>query len=251
MDIGFRNDGGGVVDVGGGTLAGDDGTETEATKGVPSGGGWLNNGLEQPNVAGIDPAFGLSTAAGLSPDGLVAASDFRSTVEYVVECALGVEDSVTKVTAVGEVITFRGALGLAPQWRDGSCDEDCQEWVSACVLARTNHTGENVRIWMQADHPEIGFGVPGEAVLEAGFFGNLFAGTDEKFYCKGEPTGNVAAKREGRTCSSGSNTCEFIKLNNCSQRCDLVGAHEDVPANCWYDSSVDRYHTIATYITEN
>ena len=152
------------------------------------------------------------------------------------------------------VVTFYGKHGLAPAWKDGACDQDCQEWVSACVLARTNQSGENVMVWMQADHPAIGFGVPGEAILEAGFFGNLFVATDEKFYCKGAPTGNVAAKREGRTCSSPTNPCEFQKFNSCDGRCELVGPNLDVPANCYPGngggSGEQSYHTISTYITE-
>lgn len=251
-DMEYRSDGGILIDSGGG-LAGDDGTAVEANKRVPrgaDGGGWLDNGLEDPVVSGVDPDYALDTDLGLSPDGLLLDSDYAGTAAYLVECALAAGDSLVK-TVDGETLTFYGQLGLAPGWKTGSCDEDCQQWVSACLLARTNVNNETVTVWVQADHPSIGFGLPTGAVLEAGWFGNLFAADDEKFYCKGESGGSVAAMREGRSCSWGPNDCEFTKLNACTGRCDLVGPQGDVPAACvaGNGSSVsDSYRTISTYI---
>src|SRR6202142_1207441 len=46
----------------------------------------------------------------------------------------------------GETADGGGGVGGAP----GTCDESCQRWVSACVLARTNAYGAHVAISMRA-----------------------------------------------------------------------------------------------------
>ena len=218
--------------------------------GRPSGGGWIGNGLEVPELGGVDPAFPLTSAAGLSDDiGLLADSDLHGTAEYLVECALPYDTSVTKQVD-GETVVLSGLLGLAPEWETGECDEDCQEWISACLLARTNVTGTSVHVWMKADHEAIGWEAPEGALFEAGFYGNLFVDPEAQYYCKGTKEGIVAAKREGRTCTSGGGqACGFTKFNKCSKntRCDEVGPNEDVPANCRAEGDA-RYHTIATYV---
>lgn len=236
-DLEFRGDDGGVL----------------APSGQPSGGGWISNGLEDPSVSGIDPAHGLSTAEGMAEDlGLLTDSDLIGTAEYLVECALPLGQSITK-TVDGQPVEFAGLLGLAPQWRDGACDEDCQQWVSACLLARTNVSGQSVTIWIQSDHPAIGYGIPTGLIHEASFYGNLFAGLDEQYLCKGASTGPVAAMREGRTCSLGQ-ACGFTKYQHCDKanRCTMAGPDADVPIDCmpedaWEDPS---YHTISTYVED-
>lgn len=236
-DLEFRSDDGGV----------------DASPGRPSGGGWISNGLEDPDLSGVDPAFALSTPLGLAEDvGLLTDAALQGTAEYLVECALPLGESIDK-TVGGQTLTFEGLLGLAPQWQYGSCDEDCQQWVTACLLARTNVSGQSVTIWIQSDHPAIGYGIPDDVIHEASWYGNLFAGPDEQYLCKGEPSGPVAAKREGRTCSQGQ-TCGFTKYSHCDKanRCTLAGPDGDVPIDCmpddaWQDPS---YHTISTYVTE-
>ncbi len=218
--------------------------------GRPGGGGWISNGLEDPDVSGIDPAFPLSTEQGMSSTlGLVGDEEGQGIADYVVECALPYGRSITKVVA-GQQVTFDGLLGLAPEWEDGECDQDCQEWVSACLLARTNVTGQTVQIWVKGDHEALGWEAPEGALLEAGFYGNLFADPEGQYYCKGTHQGIVAAKREGRTCSSAAGAaCDFTKLGKCHKptRCELVGPDGDVPANCRATDST-TYHTVATYV---
>lgn len=250
FDIAFRTS----DDEDGGDLAGDDGTAADAKKGVPSGGGWLNNGLEEPVVTGIDPAFALSSSDGLAEDGaLLTDPALLETARYVVECALPEGSEITKVVD-GEVVTLEGMLGLAPEWEDGACEQDCQEWVSACLLARTNVSGNDVTVWIQADHPEIGFGTPPGAIREASWFGNLFAGPDEQYLCRGAVGGPIAAMQQGRTCSVGNGSqCGFTKYWSCmvAHRCNMGGPDGNVPTNCrpgqpWALGS--SYRTISTYV---
>ncbi len=198
----LRSDDGGVLNPGG----------------RPSGGGWLGNGLEDPDLGGVDPAFSLSSSAGLSDAaGLLLDPDLMGTAEYLVECALPYGTSITK-TVEGQTVVLDGLLGLAPEWETGECDEDCQEWVSACLLARTNVSGQVVRIWMKADHEAVGWEAPAGALFEAAFYGNLFDDPEAQYYCKGSSEGLVAAQREGRTCTSGSSAMVRSRSRSCRPR---------------------------------
>ena len=186
-------------------------------------GGFINNGLHDPQVGGFDPAHALDTVDGLDGASLGDAARL-ATARYVVECALPRGESVTKSVG-GASVQFHGALGLAPEWQDSSCDEECQEWVSACVLARTNVSGQTVSLWLKGDHPELGFASnPVYPHYEASFFGNLFAGPDQAYVCPGETSGPVIAQLQSRTCSSGD-WCGFTSYSSCraTARCEFVG----------------------------
>jgi hypothetical protein len=108
------------------------------------------------------------------------------------------------------VVPLRGAgangSGLAVNadgttwWGSGTCDESCQRWVSACVLARTNAYGVHVEISLRApaDAPQAvkdalavsaverngvdaGAGSPNSiaafSLREGAYYGNIFATT--------------------------------------------------------------------------
>src|SRR6185437_869822 len=68
--------------------------------------------------------------------------DAREVLSYIVSCALPKDESVD-ITVQGKKYHYDGGLGLTPEWGDpnGSCDEDCQGWVSACLLARLDYLG--------------------------------------------------------------------------------------------------------------
>lgn len=181
-----------------------------------SGGGYINNGLTDPGVGGIDPEHPLTTSAGL--DGSLLGNPERlATARYVVECAL--PEGVTITKNVGGVPTdFHGALGLAPEWEDDACDEDCQEWVSACLLARTNVSGHTVELWLTGDHPALGSGLDlAYPVYEASFFGNLFVDEDAQHMCPGLLVGPLLAQLQGRTCSATlGGYCDMTSYASCS-----------------------------------
>jgi hypothetical protein len=91
------------------------------------------------------------------------------------------------------VVPLRGGIGLgingdgSTWWGSGTCDETCQRWVSACVLARTNAYGVHVEISMRApaDAPQAiqdALAVSdderaGWTLREGAYFGNIFATT--------------------------------------------------------------------------
>ncbi|MEM9457667.1 MAG: hypothetical protein AAGF11_26040 [Myxococcota bacterium] len=190
-------------------------------------GGFINNGLNDPDIGGFDPDYALDTTAGL--DGAALGDPDRLlTARYVVECALSAEQRVTKEVD-GSLVEFEGALGLAPQWRDSACDQDCRQWVSACVLARTNVSGQTVMLWLQADHPALGTDPdPDYPHYEASFFGDVFADPEQAYLCPGLLTGPVFAQLEGRTCSNlVGGWCDFTTYLGCEllpTRCAFTGS---------------------------
>jgi hypothetical protein len=238
----------------------DFGSNPSMLYGDPERGMWINNGLDDPDVSGIDPAHSLASSEGLAEDeGLLLDPDQHDTVRYLVECALPEGHAITK-RVEGEALTFEGLVGLAPEWEDGECDEDCQEWVSACLLARTNVSGRAVSIWMRADHPAIGEGASLEyPTREASFFGNLFADSSAEYFCEGNAAGPLVAQLKGRTCAGlTTESCGFTKYTACEEqhRCSFGAGSElglDVtrsPANCIAGEVADghSFHTISTYV---
>ena len=96
------------------------------------------------------------------------------------------------------VVPLTGAIGVginasgSSWWEDGFCDESCQRWVTACVLARTNAHGAPATMSMRA--PAVGSPgrqlqlakiqaalatIPAEPgaypLREGAYYGNLFA----------------------------------------------------------------------------
>lgn len=181
-----------------------------------SGGGYINNGLTDPQVGGLDPDHPLDTNAGLNGARL-GDPDRLATAKYVVECALPAGATLTK-TVNGVATSFHGALGLAPEWEDDVCDEDCQEWVSACVLARTNVSGNTVALWLTGDHEALGSGLSlAYPIYEASFFGNLFVDEDAQYMCPGPLVGPLLAQLQGRTCSATlGGYCDMTSYSACT-----------------------------------
>lgn len=226
----------------------------------PGGGVWVNNGLHDPNVGGIDPDHSLASPEGVATaHGLLLDPDGRTVVRYLVECALPEGHAITKLVS-GELLEFDGAIGLAPEWEDDACDEDCQEWVSACLLARTNVSEQTVYIWMRADHPAIG---EGTSLLypswEASFFGNLFADSASQHFCQGTVVGPLSSQLHGRTCAALlGQPCGFEEHTLCplQQRCTFSATGAlglgigDSPANCIAGPlpGGPAFHTISTYV---
>lgn len=218
-------------------------------------GGWINNGLSDPDVGGIDPAHALDTPEGLHGAALVD-PDRRATAEYLVECALPEGDAVTTVID-GETVEFAGALGLAPEWLDGPCDEDCQQWVSACLLARTNVSGNAVALWLRGEHPALAQSTnPAYPFYEASFFGNLFLGDEHAHMCPGTLVGPVLAQLDGRTCSNlVGGYCDFTTYLACGllpKRCDFEGLLSPVASDCKTGTIPGGapLRTITTYVAD-
>lgn len=218
------------------------------------GGLWIGNGLVSPDVSGVSPTNGLSTKQGLDPNGTLMASAAGITVAtYIVECALAANQSISKTRkSDGQTIVIQGLVGLAPAWRDGACDLDCQQWVSACLLARTNASGQSVGIWLSADHPAIGIGHgPDYQHYEASFYGNLFQ-VNHKDLCRSNAAlggGQLSAYLQQRTCNGQPpEQCGFTDWGACADadRCIFVGGDPTLCAEG--NPAGTRYRTISTYV---
>jgi hypothetical protein len=104
-------------------------------------------------------------------------------MRYLVGCALPEGRSITFYnwpTDGSSVQTFEmhGALGYAPEWEDGSCNTNCQRWLTACMLAHTNHKGVKMRISLRREgsygDPLSDKEVQAFTARDGAFYGNLF-----------------------------------------------------------------------------
>ena len=81
----------------------------------------------------------------------------------------------------------RARIGVAPEAINGPCDLDCQERISACMLAHVNNSGQHISIWLVGPDTGIGWGVsPHFPYQEGAFFGNIFASPWQGYYCAGK-----------------------------------------------------------------
>jgi hypothetical protein len=144
----------------------------------------------------------------------------QSVLEYTVACALAPGQAL-ELDIAGEHRVYEGAIGLAPQWASESCDETCQGWVSACLIARTNAHGESVPISLLGEHPGL-VPTPEESDTfdeeEATYFGQLFGETKELFACVPE-----GADAPERTCGEFGASCAIAVLGECDEVCDDAG----------------------------
>jgi hypothetical protein len=153
------------------------------------------NGMKVHN--GLAAGSGLSLSAGLkSPAGLSSSSslmntaDGRTTVSYLVRCALPAGRTINKADQNGKMYSFSGQIGVAPDWENGVCNGSCERWVSACMLALVNTTGDHYPLWLVATNPAIGWGVdPSFPLQEGSFFGDIFTSPPYAYYCGGRDFG--------------------------------------------------------------
>jgi hypothetical protein len=172
-----------AVEIGGtGAGAGDDDGSgaTGTTAGAAEGKLTLNGlALDMSALALLDPsALGHwaseteAVADSGSLDALLAHPAGAEHVEYLALCAL---DEGQTLTAGG--VAYQGTYGLATQWVDSICDDSCQRWISACVLAHANKYGISVMVSLRGAHRGL---VWDETIAqeyrlqEAAFYGNVF-----------------------------------------------------------------------------
>ena len=118
----------------------------------------------EPRLAanGISPSDILSTNLDQAALTSAAIDQYAVTATgnryllYLVECALGTTQSVTSTTA--PVKTYIGQYGLATGWTGAALSATNRRWVSACMLARVNATGENVNNSMRSALPLVCMG---------------------------------------------------------------------------------------------
>jgi hypothetical protein len=155
----------------------------------------------------------------------------REFLSYVVSCALPAE-AVVDMTIDGTEYKFPGGLGLAPEWGEtgGHCDETCQRWVTACVLARVDFLGVHRIISVRGASPALRTTWQERRDYqddEAAYFGNLFIPGAPKFACLGP-----GKKAIPRVCGDSLDTCPMQVVGSCAKACGFQG-----PAGGFVDCS--------------
>jgi hypothetical protein len=149
-------------------------------------------------------------------------------LKYAARCALRADQSLAAPPdADGHIEQLPGSLGLAPEWRDGSCDRSCQEKVSSCLIALINRTGKHVQLTLLSTAPSLSQALsPNDNDLpfphqEGAFFGNVFTG--EAYACRGRDVEKAAQVK--RFCALEPASCtglaEFTDAGRCEDACEM------------------------------
>lgn len=150
-------------------------------------------------------------------------------LKYVARCALDAGQSLAATSDGGApASSFPGLIGLAPEWRAGACAEDCQQRVSACLLAFVNRTGKHVQVSLTSAAASMvaKLGPNGDdrpfPNQEGAFFGNVWTG--KTFSCRGAGAGKgPQVKRfcaiDPASCSS--NLATFVDAGRCDDACEM------------------------------
>jgi hypothetical protein len=179
-----------------GTAELDDEAVAESHQRVSISNGMTQNGLTQNGLTQNGLTQNGLTQNGLTQNGLTQNSLVqgalldplaREALTFIVSCALPAGQSID-VPVDGTTYTFEGEIGLAPEWgqEGGSCDVECQEWVSACLLARVNYRGDHVEISIRGGDNALRSTRDERADYanrEAAYFGNVFVAPQRAFAC--------------------------------------------------------------------
>jgi hypothetical protein len=150
-------------------------------------------------------------------------------LKYTARCALRdgqfLEDS--EGTEGQPARRYPGSLGLAPEWLDGTCGDDCQERVSSCLIALTNRTGKHVALSLLSNASGMSEGMRPSAQdlpfphQEGAFFGNMFTG--QAFACHGRDV--AKARQVKRFCAAEPASCsglaQFRDAGSCDDACEM------------------------------
>ena len=148
-------------------------------------------------------------------------------LQYIVACALPGSQSVAVSCASGNK-TYPGRLGLASAWGNlgGSCTTAaCREWVSACVIAHSNFTGETgVDIQVAGDSTALtgqhNVNFPND---EAAYWGDIFNedGTGATRYgCSGSNAHEKYTTKQFGYQELMSRVCGYFDVADTCQVCD-------------------------------
>ena len=178
----------------------------------------------------------------------------RELLKYIVSCALP-PTSTVDFTSEGVNYSYPGELGLTPKWGlpGGTCNEACQRWISACVMARVDFLGEKVSISLRGPHANLAT-TPAEraqyTVREGVYYGNIFRdpADQERYAC-------VAPGRHGlpRVCGPTLDGCFLHATGWCNDTCggtlpdgSYLDCHDTMRVNNQYPADSENFPTSIT-----
>ncbi|WP_437790682.1 hypothetical protein [Sorangium sp. So ce693] len=162
----------------------------------------------------------------------------RQLLKYVVSCALP-SGARFDINIDGVVYAFDGELGLHKRWgdKDGSCDNACKAWVSACVLSRINHLGIATPISMRGNRCELSSDSTERTAYsnrEGAYYGNIFASPPNYYACVSPEKTSIE-----RVCGASLDDCALRVVGSCRDACDKPQSDGSYP-NC-RDRARDSY----------
>jgi hypothetical protein len=173
----------------------------------------------------------------------------RDLFSYVVGCALPLGAHVDVTLDCG-TYGFDGQIGLAPQWGNasGNCDNQCRQWVSACVLSRLNYLGLPMLISDRGSKAALEVSAS-EAVdypnPEAAYFGDIFAKPQSLFACL--PPGKSSIPR---VCGPSIAGCDVEVVGWCDNTCSAFIPQTGAYANCRESAADPWFSAITVYLPQ-
>ena len=163
--------------------------------------------------------------ASADAEALAAEEGGLELLSYMVSCALPEGDSLS---VAGEVL--HGSLGLAPEWLDTGLDVSGRRWLTACLLARVNYFGVEVRLSLRGAHDALVTSseeASAYSLYEGAFWGDLFGGeTAQKTSCASslKASGSELGTLPMRECTTtdaatGLTRCDFTPAGVCENVC--------------------------------
>jgi hypothetical protein len=151
-----------------------------------SGNGLSGNGLSGNGLSGNGLLMNPLKTGILTTGSMMNTTDGRTTMGYVIRCAMASGKTITAKDSGGTSYSFAGAIGVAPEWETGTCNTTCQERMSACLLAHVNTSGVHIPIWLDSEGA-IGWGQNTSLPYQEGsFFGNIFVNPPKGYFCNGK-----------------------------------------------------------------
>lgn len=167
-------------------------------------------------------------------EALAAEEGGLELLSYMVSCALPEGESLA---VAGDVLN--GSIGVAPGWLDNGLDISGQRWLTACLLARVNYFGVEVRLSLRGANGALTTSAEERAaysVYEGAFWGNLFGETAEKTSCTSayKATAPQVGTLPQRECTvtdtaTGRTRCDYTPAGTCEDICEgaqCAGASE-------------------------
>jgi len=198
----------------------------------------------------------------------VTSSTYR-LFDYIVQCALSPSDQVVACGNNQEARSpMYGVHNLAPAWKNGACDTNCQMLVSACLLAHVNYLHNPVPITLTTASAAGGGMNPANVTnkkQEGAYYGPLFNftfdGPQSPFGCSGTSATALAPPADSpwvpnprimeRACGgytwAGQKTCLYCTDPNGADLSSCLSNNNSLFNNLTSNSQVRSCGDLCTY----